>query len=77
MHYRPAASAASNHITPFCPSVQDRQCCQPGLPGSAYAPDYDMNSLAVRIRGPDETAVRWLIRTQVSGLLTGFLPYRL
>lgn len=58
-------------------SVQGRQGCQPGLPAEANAPDYDMNSPAVRIRGPDETAVRWLIRTQVSGLLTGFLPYRL
>lgn len=58
-------------------SVQDRQRCQAGLPASAYAPYYDMSSSAARIRGPDETAVRWLIRTQVSGLLTGFLPYRL
>lgn len=37
-------------------SVQGRQQCQPALPASAYAPDYDMNSSAARIRGPDETA---------------------
>ena len=33
-----------------------------GLPASVYAPDADMSSSAARIRGPDKTAARWLIR---------------